>query len=546
MKRLGFVLPLLMMTALLIGTVVCFSPYAPAAAPAPEDIEAIWSIEDARQESEIPLIKVLHNHGAPLGYDAESNVFYCTLGLDLDENWPEIHLTAPDVKGVQLQFVDDYTYDRCCDAVQDGYSYEVITYTEQEYFYTRIIFTGLPLVTIKCDENIGDVDLPMEIAVSSGNHESIISTGNIHLRGGSSKRAEKKNLKIEFTRSAGGKRREVSLPGIGIRNDILLNPMMCDELLVRDRLCWELYDQMLGDAYQGGFDARKITYAELFLNDTYYGVYLLMEPMEEKKELLETGTSHLLTDSVYRTRPTKYKRRRPILTNPKVPGRSYELRYEPADGNWQFAAMKTYMELLQEEDDMVFADKAASAVDIESAIRYVLLTQASALSDNLSNNMYIWARNTASGMRYQFVPWDMDMSWGKAWGGTDDKFGTDLDGWYSLEIIDRMIASNAGGAADLLAERWHNWKETIFDVNRIGALVDQYYNELCASGALMRNDMRWGYETIPESYSFIDFAEKRFAVIDRAVELIENRNEEFLKFLKNGIPGSKYARVYDF
>ena len=34
----------------LAGVIACASPYAPAAAPAPEDVETIWAIEDAREE----------------------------------------------------------------------------------------------------------------------------------------------------------------------------------------------------------------------------------------------------------------------------------------------------------------------------------------------------------------------------------------------------------------------------------------------------------------------------------------------------------------
>lgn len=542
MQKVKLLAAMLGLAALMVLGIVLGSPYAPPVEPC-MDIEAVWAIEDTRQESESPLVTALQWNGSPLAYEKETNTFYCALGSDLDESWPDIHLTAPNAEGVRLAFVDDYTYDWCADAVREGYSYQLLTYTEESFYYTQLVFTGLPLVMIDCAQEITTLDTPMHAVISYGDHAPVISTGHVHLRGGSSNGEEKKNLKLEFTRSQSGKRNTVNLPSIGMRSDVLLNPMVFDSSLVRDRLCWDLYAATLGKNYAGGFDARKMTYAELFINGEYQGVYLMMEPMEEAQELTDTGLAHLLTDSVYRTLPTRFERGRPLLQNPKVPTLSFELRYEPA-GAQPFAAMQTYLNLLLEEDDAVFAQKAAQCMDIESVVRYEILLQAMGLSDNMRNNVYVWAKKSADGMRYQFAPWDMDMSWGNAWGGTDDKFGVNLDGWYSFEMLDRIIACNAGGAADLLVSRWQDWRKTIFNVNHIADMIAQYYVKLQDSGALMRNNLRWGLETNTEAYEFIDFAELRFSAIDGAIGQIADRRDGYPPFLKNTDPETKFAPIF--
>ena len=46
------------------------------------------------EESEEPLVTRLFCNGAEAAYDAESNTFYCTLGLENGEEWPEIKLTT--------------------------------------------------------------------------------------------------------------------------------------------------------------------------------------------------------------------------------------------------------------------------------------------------------------------------------------------------------------------------------------------------------------------------------------------------------------------
>ena len=137
MRRRGLLPGMLALLALLAAAVCAGSPYVPAAQKAPVDIEAIWAIEDAREESDVPL-----------AYDAAENTFYCTLGLEDGEAWPELRLTAPGAKGVRLMFVDDYTYDWRSEAVAEGYAYQVLAYTETAFGYFDLVFTGLPMVQL--------------------------------------------------------------------------------------------------------------------------------------------------------------------------------------------------------------------------------------------------------------------------------------------------------------------------------------------------------------------------------------------------------------
>ena len=111
MRKGKLLLTMLALFALLAAGVVLGSPYASVMAPAPQDIEEIWAIEDTREESDAPLVTALANHGVPLAYNAETNTFYCTLGLENMDTWPEMHLTAPGAPGVKLMFVDDYTHE---------------------------------------------------------------------------------------------------------------------------------------------------------------------------------------------------------------------------------------------------------------------------------------------------------------------------------------------------------------------------------------------------------------------------------------------------
>ena len=515
MKRLGFVLPLLMMTALLIGTVVCFSPYAPAAAPAPEDIEAIWSIEDARQESEEPLVRVLYNHGIPLGYDAESNTFYCPLGLEQGDVWPEIRLTAACNSDVKLIFADDYSYDWCKDAIREGYPYQVLAYTDDKFGYFDIVFTGLPVVSVYCENEIGDADTLAQITFSTYGEEPVSSAAHIHLRGGVTKQEPKRNLHVEFVRDKSGKKNLVELSGFGLRENINLNPMVYDETMLRERISWRLYGDLLGKEYKGAFGARKNAYTEVFLNNEYQGVYLLMEPMDAEEELAKEGSRNLLTDGVYRSRFIRQVNERPVIDNPLSGSSKYELRYKPAQSE-PFALLEDYLNLLTEPDDEVFCRNAA-CMDLESVVRYSLLRQVAGLADNVGNNLYLWARETPEGIRYLMAPWDLDYSWGRS----PKELGEEYQNWMSFPLVDRMLTCGVAGFKELMLQRWHEWRQSVFTEEHVMGILEQCSAELTDSGAMVRNAERWNQPVNLGVEDLMNFISTRFEVMDVAMDMLE-------------------------
>ena len=194
MKKLKLLLAMFALAALMAATVMFGSPYAPVVQPVTE-IEEIWAIEDARQESEHPLVTRLNNNGVPLAYDRQNNTFYCTLGLGHADVWPDIHLTAPGAQGVQLVFVDDYAYDYCADAVREGYPYQVMAYTEEEFFYFDLVFTGMMQVCIDAEETLGKEDKPVQVSVHTP-QGALTSYARTHYRGGVTVKFEKHPYKI--------------------------------------------------------------------------------------------------------------------------------------------------------------------------------------------------------------------------------------------------------------------------------------------------------------------------------------------------------------
>ena len=514
MKRFARLRLLLGMAALLgaaAAAVLLASPYAPVVEPC-RDIEDIWAIEDAREESDTPLVTALDNNGQALGYDAASNTFYCTLGLGHEEDWPQLHLTAPGAKGVSLCFVDDYTYDWCADAIRDGWAYQILAYTDDAYSYASLVFTGLPIISLETQEALRPhEDIPVRVSVSAAGEAGLTAYARAHERGDTSLRMRPKHgIKVEFTRHADGTRKtEQEMPLLGRTDEFILIACSMDYLLIRDKLSWDLWNGISSE--DEAFGPRETAYCEVFAGDAYLGVYVMMKPYDYAQELARLGADAPAADSLYRLAGRSvHEFDKPLIQDHR--GMYYEQHYAPS-GETGHAALLPYLALFAEEDDAVFNEKALELLDIDSVIRYALFVQACGMTDNEHNNLYIVAHRTEDGYRYLFAPWDLDVSWGR-----DDDENAEV--WYDFPIFDRLVELDCGGVVrDRLAAIWQQMRENGFSGENVGSLLDGYNAALNDSGAFYRDAERWNRpNAYSENYNIYSYAAARFEMMDRRIE----------------------------
>ena len=515
MKRLKLLLGMAALACAIGLTVKYGSTYQPVVEPVRE-IEEIWALEDAREESEEPLVTRLFCNGAEAAYDAESNTFYCTLGLENGEEWPEIKLTtAKNVGGgLTLCFVDDYAYDVCADAIRDGYAYQIMAYTDEAYSYSDVVFTGLPILSLHTAEEITTEDTPTALNLAFGNGERLEANARAHLRGNASLvRLDKHSYKVEFTRTEDGKKKiPQNVPGLGQTDEIILLAMGFDPNMVRDRLSWSMIERIWPK--NEAFAPVGREYVEVFVNDAYQGAYLMMVPFDRRAEIEKAGAGSAQRDSLYRSVIAAVDKGRPI-------DEGYELFIAP-DAENPFAGLQTYLRLDSGEmDDETFCREAAAHIDVPSLMRYTLLVQGMALCDNIFNNMYVWAHEMAAGVVYRFIPWDMDLSWEK-------EPGAYWDCWMIDALACRVIELDVSGARGELAAQWRQMSEAGFTIDTVREELALYQHELTDSGAFLRDAERWGKEQDEMDVSQIEaVAEYRFELLCRLTQAIGETGEEF-------------------
>lgn len=164
-----------------------------------------------------------------------------------------------------------------------------------DWFREPITFeeSNLPLIDIhtlgqeipdepKINVHMGIIDNPGGINRISDPYNDYDGVIGIELRGSSSQSFEKKNYGIE-TRLADGTNNNVSLLGLPPENDWVLHGPYSDKSLMRNALAYHLGNRM------GRWNPHT-RFCELYINNDYNGVYVLIEKIKRDKNRLDIAT----------------------------------------------------------------------------------------------------------------------------------------------------------------------------------------------------------------------------------------------------------------
>ncbi len=465
------------------------------------EIEDVWALEDAREEAQTPLVSAMYLGDSVLGYDAESQTFYCTLGMGHADAWPEIALSAHGAPKLNVAWVDDYTFDSCSDAIAQGYRYELFAYTPEQFGYIGVVFTGMPIVSVHAAEEIGNEDVPARFAVSGAGFEALSSAAVVHQRGGGyGKPVDKQSYRIELqgTKHSGKKGKiEKSVLGMPEDSDWLLLANASDETAVRGKLAWNVWSDWYPD--DDGMMMMKSELVEVFVNDTYKGIYEVMQRVREADEVARAGgTAH--AGAVVRMVAPMNESSRRIDNHRSTTGYMLEYRYEPqGDVERAFRLAEDYVLLSRKAnaeplDDETFAKLALERVDVKNMMEYILFNHVCALQDNTFNNLYVYIIRQEDGQyRYMHAPWDLDRAF---WDRASVKFyKVPVKPDTSMQLPHRMLDLNVGNCREVLWSLWREKRATVISDDAMYRRFTDMEAYVNGSGAFRREmQTHYGHE----------------------------------------------------
>ncbi len=355
----------------------------------------------------------------------------------------------------------------------------------------------------------------------------------------------------------GGEKLKAKLLGMGKDNDWVLLAPYSDKSMIRDVLSFELARRY--------FDfVPHARFCELFLDGTYYGVYILSERVRKGKHRLPlndpgeddgdlTGDYHFEID-----RPDEphvyYSKQRPVFNNgTRINWRSICFQYKSPEYE-DFATLPggTRLAMINELDKMETALASnnytdpdlgyAKYIDVTSFIDYQLSTEFAFNIDGyrLSTNIYkmskTHAENEGLDHRWKMSLWDMNIAFGNAnyyEGNRTDKWQYEFNDRHAYEdgnVVPfwwQRLMSDPEYVRQLKT-RWTQYRQEDYSDEHIEFVIDSLVADLTCEGAVDRNQQAWRIigknvwpnyfvgQTYGEEIDYLkDWIQKRVAFLDK-------------------------------
>ena len=493
--------------------------------------EEILRLLATHSQAAEPFFTELAFSGEQLPYDRNTSTFYLPLNMETD-TWESGQLTSL-ASGVSLIFEEDFTGSDKQEAIKNGTKFRFYAVRDGEYQECWLTVTGLSVVSIETEadadaEIFGGSAYFWDSSTKVDWTSSSILEANI--RGNTSRTYEKKGYKLSLKKqNKNGEIVEDKKSLFGLRNDDewLLNAMYSDSSKIRDKLSADIWAEI--GAYQEEFPeayfGTRMTYVEVFFNHEYWGLYVLMEPVDSKQlDRTKEGEGGQEEYSYKSVTPQDVSTEE--LLNQEAYGETlsgFELKgSHTVIDRTSWEPLLSYLELRDLSDDEAFAAAASELTDREGALDIWIYLQAVLGIDNRGKNMYYVAKNRGNRQVVYFAPWDMDITWGDALseGTGDNVWDVGLfTALYSERINwsfgDRLIELDVDGSCDYVSERWKELRQGVLSDESLTEEIDGLIHQVRDSGALERDAERWPDSNSGQDYElFVRMALYRMKILD--------------------------------
>ena len=333
----------------------------------------------------------------------------------------------------------------------------------------------------------------------------------IEIRGSSSQMFPKKQYGIE-TRDSIGNELDVILLGLPEENDWILAASYNDKTFLRDVLTFKLMNDM-------GHYASRYKFCELFLDDSYEGIYILFEKIKRNKnrvniqKITETDSTgdNLTGGYIIKIDKTAGEEHGGWISNYAVPGSNFKIPYEYhyPRSNKITLQQQTYIKNLIRNFESIMStsqysdsiDGYQKYVDVNSFVDLFIINEFSKNVDSYRLSSYFYKDRDSDNHKLFAGPvWDYSLAFGNA-----DYF----DGWITSGFIldyltsDKWFLQNDDNQVPFwwsklsrdnnfinkVNIRWKELRQNILNIENLNNFIDSL--ALYLSEAQQRNFEKW-------------------------------------------------------
>lgn len=301
-------------------------------------------------------------------------------------------------------------------------------------------------------------------------------------------------------------------------DDWNLQAMYNEPLRIRSKSNYELWNK-IDQLYYNKEEPKAQSgvqqeYIELFINDSYRGVYALSEKVDRKQLKLKKYKDEEIRGELYKAiawGPTQFYSTPIVDSNSKRWG-GYKYNYPKDEINW--SNIYEFVDFVINEDSVSFYNTYKSKFSVNNAVNYFIFLNLIRATDNTGKNLYVAKYDKYE--PYFFVPWDLDGSFGVIWNGTHENITNDIltNGFYT-----RLLSDNTkGGFTDKLTKRWNQLRKETLTVESILKTINTHHNYLKSNGVYEREQRAWKdcnkYLDLDNLHYTSEWLENRFNYLD--------------------------------
>ena len=364
---------------------------------------------------------------------------------------------------------------------------------------------------------------------------------NMEIRGESSTMFPKKSYSFE-TQDSTGANNNVSLLGFPEENDWILYAPFSDKTLIKNVLSMHL-------ARIAGRYASRTSYVELFINEEYKGLYVLMEKIKRDKGRVDIATLNpeditgdQLTGGyiirVDKIDPNDYP---PWQAYPQLPLYNEDIvnyEYYDPDG-WELQPeqqdyirgfMRKFEFALSGTDFIDQENGYRAYIDMGSFVDYFILMELSKNIDAYIFSTYLYKDRDSKGGKLNMGPvWDFNIGFGNL---DYNEMATRTSGWmydedYRIYWYRRMMKDYV--FRNQLSCRWHDLRSGPYSDDNIFGFIDSLVSSI--KEPIVKNYQRWPVlDTYVWPNSFIGMT------YDAEVQFLKSWLKQRLLWMDTNIP----------
>ncbi|RYG53736.1 MAG: T9SS type A sorting domain-containing protein, partial [Chitinophagaceae bacterium] len=425
-------------------------------------------------------------------------------------------------QSLTLVFDQNYTYSGTGQAFQAGKEY-ILSSTSGNY---KLYFTHFPIISFNTNGvAISDDDNRTKgtVTIADGTSSQFVSSMGIRVQGNKSRLYPKKSYNMALWKAPTGyEPLETSLFGLREDSKWLFLSMYDEPLRINNAAGWAIWMKMHKLYYEeqesGALPGIRTRYCDVFINNSYNGIYLLAEDLDPKQlKLKKTTDNGEIRGELYKaiagTDASSFKsvfNKNELLpySNNSITWSGYEMNY-PKEPHWDNLFYLTNFIINSSDTD--FKSQIAEKFNVDNLIDYYLFIHAiGATEENFGNNQYV-ARYKEN-EPHLYLPWNLDVTFGNINPTTDiiaERIGE--TGFYY-----RLLTLNPNGFKSRMKKRWFALRKGDLATPTYKKNLTDNLALLTSEGAYAREELRWP-ETVHliEQNPVLKWVDKRLLFLDQ-------------------------------